>query len=201
MAMNSGGPVNLAMNLAVVIVLLFLLLRLSRSSFSSSDGHSIVVFGHWGFVGLCLYLVLLYVVTYVFLRPEGLPTIPVQLVTFVFYALAIAGLWLHRRREPLPGSVVEVKQRESKLVITLFAIQLGLGLALSVFAGGSVLFFPVILSFVIWTPLGFLLATIAIVKGFRERVIITCLSLLFPNCFILCDSFLWPYDPSGFFFV
>jgi len=191
MAMNSGGPVNLAMNLAVVIVLLFLLLRLSRSTLSSSDGHSIVVFSQWGFVGLCLYLVLLYVVTYVFLRPEGLPTIPVQLVTFVFYALAIAGLWLHRRREPLLGSVVEVKQRESKLVITLFAIQLGLGLALSVFAGGSVLFFPVILSFVIWTPLGFLLAAVAIVKGFRERVIITCLFFI-----IACAAFL-PVQESG----
>ncbi|MFO0888728.1 MAG: hypothetical protein U0790_06225 [Isosphaeraceae bacterium] len=30
-----------------------------------------VAFGRWGFAGLCLYLGLLYVVTYVYLRPKG----------------------------------------------------------------------------------------------------------------------------------
>jgi len=170
MAMNSGGPANLVMNLAVALALLLVLLRLSRSALSSSDGRAIMVFGRWCFLGLCLYLVLLYGVTYVFLRPEGLPSIPIQLLTFMFYALAIAGLWLHRTREPLPSTTLEVEQRELKLVTILFALTLFFGLVLSVFAGTPVLFIPVVVSFVIWTPLGFLLTAVAIVKGIRERM-------------------------------
>jgi len=170
MGMNSGGPVNLIINLAVVLVLLLVLLRLSRSALSSSDGRAIVAFGRRGFVGLCTYLVLLYGVTYVFLRPEGLPSIPVQLLTFVFYALALAGLWLHRRREPLSATSVQIEKRESKIIKILLALVLGLGLVLSIFAGWSDLFLPVVLNFVIWTPLGILLTTVALVKGVRERI-------------------------------
>jgi hypothetical protein len=128
LAMNSGGPANLACNLAFVFVLLFVLSRLSRSALGSSDGSPIVVFGGRGFVGLCMYLMLLYGVTYPFLRPDGLPSVPLQLFTFVFYALAIAGIWLHRRREPLPGDAVQVNERELKLVKILFALLLTLAL-------------------------------------------------------------------------
>ena len=127
LAMNSGGPVNLALNLAFALVLLLVLSRLARSALESSDGLRIVVFGRWGFVGLCMYLMLLYGVTYPFLRPDGLPSVPLQLFTFVFYALAIAGLWLHRRREPLPADAVQVDERELKLVKILFALLLGPG--------------------------------------------------------------------------
>jgi len=170
LAMNSGGPVNLALNLAFVLVLLLVLSRLARPALESSDGLGIVVFGHRGFVGLCMYLMLLYGVTYPLLRPEGLPSVPVQLFTFVFYALAIAGLWLSRQRKTLPDNAVQVDERELKLVKILFALLLGLALTFSPFAGTPALFLPIVLSFVIWTPLGFLLTTAALVKGARERI-------------------------------
>ena len=170
LAMNSGGPANLALNLAFMLVLLLVLSRLARPALGSSDGRRIVVFGGRGFVGLCIYLILLYGVTYPFLRPDGLPSAPVQLLTFVFYTLAIAGLCLHRRREPLPDNMVEVDSRELKLIKILFALLLGLALGLSTLAGKPVLFLPVVLSFVIWTPLGFLLTAVALVKGVRQRI-------------------------------
>jgi uncharacterized membrane protein len=129
-----------------------------------------VVFSRWGFVGLSIYLVLLYGVTHVFLRPQGLPSAPVQLLTFIFYALVIAGLWLHRRREPMPGTAVQVETRESRLVRILFALILGLALVLSVFTGTPVLLIPVVVSFVIWTPLGFVLTAVALVSGVGERM-------------------------------
>jgi hypothetical protein len=170
LAMNSGGPVNLALNLAFAIVLLLVLSRLARPALESSDGIRIVAFGRRGFVGLCLYLMLLYGVTYPLLRPDGLPSVALQLFTFVFYALAIAGLWLSRRREPLPADAVQVNERELKFVKILFALLLGLALALSPFGGTPALFLPIVLSFVIWTPLGFLLTAAALVKGVRERI-------------------------------
>jgi len=170
LGMNSGGPANLTMNLAVVLVLLLVLSRLARSALSCSDARPIVVFSRWGFVGLSIYLVLLYGVTYVFLRPQGLPSAPVQLLTFIFYALVIAGLWLHRRREPMPGTAVQVETRELSLVRILFALILGLALVLSVFTGTPVLLIPVVVSFVIWTPLGFVLTAVALVSGVGERM-------------------------------
>ena len=171
LAMNSGGPLNLAGNLAFVLILLLVLSRLARSGLSSSDGRRIVVFGRWGFAGLCMYLILLYGVTYPLLRPDGLPSAPVQLLTFVFYALAIAGLRLHRRREPLPGTAVEVEGRELRLVKILFGLLLALALVLSIFTGSPVLFLPVVLTLIAWPPLGFLLTAVALVKGVRGRIL------------------------------
>jgi hypothetical protein len=81
--MNSGGPANLALNVAVILALLLILSRLARTGLAASDGRSIAVFGRWGFVGLCLYLALLYGVSYFVLRPEGLPSVGVQLLTLV----------------------------------------------------------------------------------------------------------------------
>jgi len=168
MAMNSGGPVNLAMNLAMAIILLLALLRLARPALSSSDGRHIVVFGRRGFAGLCGYLALLYGVSYVALRPEGRPSAGVQLFTFVFYGFAIAGLWLHRGREPLPGARTPVEKRELHLLIVLFAVLLALSLVLSALAWNSVLYPLIALNFVIWTPLGFVLAALSLAKGIRE---------------------------------
>lgn len=170
LGMNSGGPENLTMNLAVVLVLLLVLSRLARFALPCSDARPIVVFSRWGFVGLSIYLVLLYGVTYVFLRPQGLPSAPVQSLTFIFYALVIAGLWLHRRREPMPGTAAQVEMRESRLVRILFALILGFALVLSVFAGKPVLLIPVVATFVIWTPLGFVLTAVALVSGIGERM-------------------------------
>jgi hypothetical protein len=169
MAMNSGGPANLALNLAVAIILLLALLRLARPVLSASDGRQIVVFGRRGFAGLCVYLALLYGVGYVALRPGARPSVGVQLFTFVFYALAIIGLWMHRRREPLlPGAVAPVEKRELRLLRVLFAVVLGLGLALSPLRKNALLYPPLVLNFVTWSLLGFLLTALSLAKGVRE---------------------------------
>ena len=170
LAMNSGGPLNLALNVAFMFAVMFVLLRLSRSALASSDGRRIVVFGGRGFFGLCAYLLLLYEVTYTFLRPEGLPSLQLQSVTFVFYALAIAGIWMHRGRQPLPADAVQVEGRELRLVMILFATLLALALVLSPLAGTPALLLPILASFVLWTPLGFLLTAASLVNGVRERI-------------------------------
>lgn len=163
MAMNSGGIINLAANLAVAVLLLAVLLRLARPALAAADGRPIVVFGRWGFGGLCVYLAALYGVGYFVLRPDGLPSVGVQLFTFVFYALAIAGLWLHLRREPLTEAPVE--QRELRLVTRLFAVLLVLALGLSLVRRSPVLYPPIALNFVIWTVLGFVLTALSLAKG------------------------------------
>jgi hypothetical protein len=168
MAMNSGGTINLALNLAVAIILLLTLLRLARPALSSPDGRQAVVFGRRGFAGLCVYLALLYCVGYVAVRPAGRPSIGVQLFTFVFYGLAIGGLWFHRRREPLPEARALVEKRELRLITVLFAALLVLALVLSAFRGSPVLYLPIGLNFIIWTSMGFVLTALSLAKGVRE---------------------------------
>jgi hypothetical protein len=169
MAMNSGGPLNLIKNLAFAIILLLALLWLAQPALSSSDGRPIVFFGRRGFAGLCAYLALLYGVTYVWLRPGSRPSTGVQLLTFVFYGLAIGGLWFHRQREPLlPGTEAPVEKRELRLLRLLFALVLALGLALSALRQNALLYPPLVLNFITWSLLGFLLAALSLAKGVRE---------------------------------
>jgi len=143
-AMNSRGPANLALNTALVLVAMAILLRLARPALGAPDGRPIVVFGRWGFVGLCVYLAILYGLTYGHLHPEGLPSAAVQLLTFVVYAIVIAGLCFYRRRVPLPMTAVQVEARELKLVTILFGLTLGLALLFSILAGKPILFLPII---------------------------------------------------------
>ncbi len=168
MGMNSGGPVNLALNLGVAILLLWALLRLARPALTAADGRPIVVFGRRGFLMLCVYLALLYGISYFAIRPADLPPPAVQLFTFVFYALAIAGLWLQRRRELLGAEEALVEKRESVLVIRLFAILLALGFAVSIFGLNPVLELFIALNFILWTLSGLLFAALALAKGVWE---------------------------------
>ena len=170
MAMNSGGRANLALNLVVMFVVLLVLLRLARTGVVTSDARPIVVFGRGGLFGLCLYLLLLYGLTYVYLRPEGLPSVAVQLFTFVFYAVAIAGIFLHRCREPLPVTASRVQDRELHLVKTLFALMLILACVFSTPAPLPIVIIPIVLNFIIWTILGFLLTWVAFNSGVWERL-------------------------------
>lgn len=168
MGMNSGGPINLAANLAVAITLFAALWGLARPTLAAADGWRIVAFGRWGFSGLCVYLALLYGVTYVALRPAGLPSVAVQLFTFVFYAIAVAGLWLHRGRQPLPEAVARPERRELRLVTILFVVLIALALVFAKLERNPVLEATIVLNFVIWTPLGFVLTALSVAKGVRE---------------------------------
>ena len=165
---NSGGPANLARNVAVIIGLLLILSLLARTGLAASNGRSIMVFGRWGFVGLCLYLALLYGVTYFKLRPEGLPSVQVQLLTLLIYALVILGLRLHRAREPFVVDLVEVEPREMGLAMAVFAWVIGLGFVLSFAARQPLIYVPIALNNVVWTLLGFLLTAIALWQGVSE---------------------------------
>ena len=123
-----------------------------------------------GFIGLCLYLALLYGLSYFVIKPEGLPSIRVQLFTLVFYAAG--DRW--SLDASLSGAVTRVQPgrrgRSSKprLILTLFALVLGLGFLFSWFRDRPGLFMPVVVNFVIWTLLGFLLSAIAFSSGVRE---------------------------------
>jgi hypothetical protein len=167
-AINCGGPVNLALNVAFLSGVLLALSWLTRPSLAIPDARSIVVFDRWGFLGLCVYLVLLYGVTYRYLRPEALPSLPIQLLTFVFYALAILGLLLHPRLEPLPPDAVPVEQREKSLVWMVFALVLILGFVLSVIPFQPLIYIPIVINSIVWTVLGFLLTGIALWRGIAE---------------------------------
>ena len=103
--MNSGGPVNLLLNLAAMLAALFLLWRGANATAAAEDAARVVVFGRAGFAGLCVYLGLLYGATYFILHPQGLPSAGIQLLTCGFYAVIIAGLVLHRKRRPLEHRV------------------------------------------------------------------------------------------------
>ncbi|UCG65838.1 MAG: hypothetical protein JSW12_01940 [Deltaproteobacteria bacterium] len=168
--MNSGGPFNLALNLVVIFVFIRVLTWLALSGDSSSYNSSIVVFGNRGFLGLCIYLVLLYGVSYVYLRPKGLPSVPVQLLTFVFYAFIIAGLWLHRSRQPQLNIAMEVEKRELRSVKILLILALGLGFFFSFFFKTPELFLLIMVTFLIWTPMGFVLTAVAFLKGVLEHI-------------------------------
>jgi hypothetical protein len=168
MGMNSGGPVNLALNLAVVILILVGLQRLARPALDASDGQSIVAFSRWGFFALCVYLPLLYGVSYFAIRPERLPSTGVQLFTFVFYALAVAGLRLHRRREPLGADRAPMEKRELRLAGGLFLIVLVIAFAISILGLNPVLQLFLAVNFIGWTLSGFGLAVLSLAKGAAE---------------------------------
>lgn len=170
MAMNADGLRNLALNLALVLVLLGALLRLSRTARTVADGRPFVVFEGRAFTGVCVYLALLYGITIPLLRPDGMPSASGVVCTLLLYALALIGLRLHRRRTPGPVETVQVDPGELRLVTGLFVILLAVGLLFSPLRGRPVFFLPTYVSFALWTPLGLLLAGVAFAQGLRERL-------------------------------
>jgi hypothetical protein len=168
-AMNSGGPVNLMVNLGFGALVFWVLLKTSRPCRERVDARPIVGFGRKGFIGLCLYLGLLYGLTYFHLRPEGLPSASVQWLTAGLYAIPVVGLWLQPRGTPReismdPGSLAQ----ERKALITLVGSVLGLGSIGSLFTGQPALYVAVMVSFIFWTPVGFILIAMAWLKGLRR---------------------------------
>ena len=167
-AMNSGGPLNLLLNLAFAVAIFIVFWRLSVRSFSLPDARAIVVFGRRGFAALSLYLLVLYGLAYFYLRPDGLPSIPIQLLTAAFYGIPIAGLWLQRRRTAATVPERADGGSELKVILRVAVGVLSLGLVLSLFRHSPAVFLPVVAGFVIWTPLGLALVVIALVKGAHD---------------------------------
>jgi len=161
MAVNSGGPMHLAQNLAVAVALLSIFLWLARPGLAAIAAPGLVVMGRVGFLIASTYLVALYGLTYRFIRPEGLPSVPVQLMTLVFYGAAGVGLWAYRRRTPLATAPEVTGDERRRLVGGLTAI-FTLGFAGSFVAGAPALMLPIVVNFAIWTPLGFVLTSLAL---------------------------------------
>lgn len=168
-AMNSGGTLNLILNVLFAAAVMALLSWRSRKTFGSANALRVVVLGRRGFVIGCIYLILLYGVTYFYLRPEGLPSPAVQLLDLVFYGLAIVGIWFQPPSPPASPDTVSVSAHDRRLVGKVVALVLGVGVALSFFRGSPALFPPVFASFVVWTPLGFLLFAIALANPLLMR--------------------------------
>lgn len=169
LGMNSGGPVHLCLNVAFLLVVLVVLVRLARPGLAVSDGRSLVAFGRRGFVGLCVYLLALYGVTYLFLRPGARPSATVQMITLALYAPPIAGLWFSCRRDPHSGAATTVVPQELRRAATVLAAVLALGLLFSFSFLKPAVYGAVMANFVLWTPLGFLLTAIALAHGWLER--------------------------------
>ena len=166
MAMNSGGPINYAVNVVLIAVLASLLYRGGRPALNSHGARNVLEFGRKGFLGLCVYLALLYALTYFKLRPNDLPSAEVQMFTFVFYAILIAGLY----RAPRDEFTVEfpVQAHERNLAIRLLGSTVAASCVASFFSGFGILEFAVMPHFILWTPLGFLLTVMAFAKCVRS---------------------------------
>ncbi len=167
MALNSLSTVILSLNLVLAVVLLTLLLRLTKRTLADCEGLPIVTFGKRGMVGLSLYLAVLYSVMYFVFRPEGLPSVAVQCLTFVWYAWVILGLKLHRAQKPLPLGAMPVESREWPLIRRLFTILLVMAVVGSVFSQTNLIRIPAALNFVVWTIGGIILTGWAWVRGMR----------------------------------
>jgi hypothetical protein len=169
LGMNSGGPLNLAMNIAFLLLILLVVWRLAQRNLAGADGRLLVVSGQRGFAGLCLYLLLLYGLTYFYLRPGGLPSLPIQLLTVVFYAVAIFGLVLQGRQPLAPDAVRSVQRAELRRVLTLCGAVIGGAFLFSLPALKPVVYAAVVVNFVVWTPLGFVLTVLAVIQPWRKR--------------------------------
>jgi hypothetical protein len=161
LAMNSGGIVNLCVNWTIALLLLIVLYRLSRPALSSSDRRDIIAFGNRGLVGLGIYMGLLYAITYFVLNTQGLPSSTIQVLTFLFYIVAILGLIHHRNRDPLVSDI-SIEEGEIGLVKLLFLMIIAGSLVLSLVT--SIIFGPILVNMVVWTPIGVLLTIIAVLK-------------------------------------
>lgn len=168
MAVNSGGPAHLAGNLAVAIALLAILLLLARRALPAIPPPRLVVLGRAGFTIAAIYLAALYGLTYRGIRPEGLPSLPVQLLTLVFYAVAATGLWAYDARTPA-GAVRPVTAGERRRVVGGLLAIVVCGLAASFVSGEAALMLPVVVNFAIWTPLGFVLTGCALAGPVLRR--------------------------------
>ena len=167
MAMNSGGGINLISNALFVVGCLLICLRLGRRAFQLSSGRELVVFSRKGLIGLSIYLGLLYVVTYLRLRPDGLPSVGVQLLTFAVYPVVIFGLWAHQARPIECEGSASVDADELPRVRKWFVLLLLCAWTLTPLAGMPYLFAPIVPVFVLWTVGGFVLTVVALVTGNR----------------------------------
>ncbi len=169
LGMNSGGPLILAFNWVLALLILHFLHKKAYPIIHQSDGASIVSLNRRGFIGLCVYLMLLYVIAYFFMVPEGLPAMEIQLLTFIIYGAAISGLYMFRRRDIRTATDTFGPEFGKAEVFKLFRLMVISSLVLSViFAVIPPAAIPVALTLILWPLIGFELTIIAFLVGARE---------------------------------
>ena len=144
------------------------LLWLTRSGLAFIPAPHLVVFGRAGLCVASIYLAALYSLTYPFIRPEGLPSRSIQLLTLIFYAMAGIGLWVYQRRTPIEAPAGVTIDERRRLVGGLLAI-FGLGSVASFVSGAPALMLPIVANFALWTPLGFALTGLALAGPVLRR--------------------------------
>jgi hypothetical protein len=167
LSFNGVSSANLALNWTFALVLLYVFTRLSRKTRKAHAGETVVVLGRKGFRIVCAYLVALYLATYLLLHPENLPSIPVQLLTFLWYGLACLGLWGMKPRPP-EVPVLKVEAREKRLLRLFFGLVVVLPIVGVLVKDHPVVKVPTILNFVTWGAAGFILFAIALLKALAE---------------------------------
>jgi hypothetical protein len=168
MGFNSFGPWNLALNLALAASLFAFGRWWARPVLDSPGAGSIVVFGPRGLAAAVVGLAVLYGASYRVIRHDALPTAAVQWATLAFYAAAIGGLALFRRR--VPGAPVAVDRRaEWRTVRTTFALIVALAGAFSL-VPRALLLVPVLAIFWAWVAVSVALVAAALRGGLRDRL-------------------------------
>ena len=163
----SGGPINIAINVAVVVVAGWVLLRFGGNALSVESAESLLELRPKGFAAVCVYLALLYGLTYFYLRPEALPSASVQIATFVFYAAAILGLMCAPAARPRPAPPMDTAEwsRGIRMLLTTLVC----ALLLSLLSGSPILAIAAVPHFILWTLLGFVLFGYAVVRCVMKR--------------------------------
>lgn len=172
MAMNSGGLINLVANWLVVVAVLVVLVWASRGARAQPNADAVVIVGRPGFGALCIYLAVLYGGSYFLLRPEGLPSAPVQALTGALYAVALVGLLVHPRRDAAPAAPVAAG--EARCVVRTLGALFALALVGTLIATITTEWLVVIaLNFVVWTYGGFALTALCVLAGVGRRLVRT----------------------------
>jgi hypothetical protein len=168
MGFNSLGAMNLVLNLALALALFALARAEARPVLGSADPRSVAVLGPRGLAAAVLGLVVLYGVGYRWIRYDALPSVAVQAATFAFYAVAIGGLTLFRRRTP-EAAVTADARAEWRRVRGAFLVIVALAVTLSLVPRALVL---VAMLAILWSwVLGSAaLLSAALAAGIRERL-------------------------------
>lgn len=168
MSYNSGGAANLIINLILAVILFAILGKVARPALRSEKGLSILALSNKGMWLTGLYLLVMYVLTYFYITPQGLPDASIQILTACFYLPPIAGLMLLRKRPMELRVHRDVQIQQIKMLQWYWFMLMGLAIAFTILPTKAITLPLIWIIFVFWTPCGFVLALLAMFKALRE---------------------------------
>jgi len=168
MSYNSGGAANLIINLILAVILFAILAKVARPALRSVEGMRILTMSHKGLWLTGLYLVALYGLTYFYITPQGLPDVSIQILTACFYLPPIACLMLLRRRPAVLPVQRDVQDQQVKMLQWHWFLLMLLSVIFTILPLKAITYPLIWIIFIFWTPFGFALAVLAMVKALRE---------------------------------